>query len=359
MRTRAWLSALALLLFPACDGTTTPDGGTPLPDAPSGDAFTPDAGSDLGTDLGGDAGPPCVGPPGMYSDMHCAVIAADLRLYAPEFTLWADGASKDRYVYLPPGTKIDATDPDHWVFPMGTRFYKEFGLAGVRYETRVLTKTGPDPGVSSWTLRAYIWNATQDAVVEIPGGMMDILGTDHDVPSRAQCGQCHGPAMDAVLGFSAIQLAHGTGVTLAMLNSEGWLGVQNATMTALDPTTIDPAMAETPGDAVVRPALGYLHANCSHCHHGSGAPAGMQLDVLVGLTRPEDSSAYLTAVRIATTGWHATGITARVEPGMPDASAIPYRMSHRADSAQMPPLGTEHVDDVGLAAVRAWVMGIP
>ena len=40
--------------------------------------------------------------------------------------LWADYATKQRWILLPPGTKIDATDPNEWVFPVGTKVWKEF-----------------------------------------------------------------------------------------------------------------------------------------------------------------------------------------------------------------------------------------
>ena len=46
------------------------------------------------------------------------------RSFAPQYPLWSDGMSKQRAIYLPPGTTIDAADPNDWNFPVGTKFWK-------------------------------------------------------------------------------------------------------------------------------------------------------------------------------------------------------------------------------------------
>jgi hypothetical protein len=75
------------------------------------------------------ANEPCDGPPGLYVDASCRELAPALLAYAPRFELWADGADKERYVFVPSGYRIDTTRPDDWVFPIATTFYKTF-LAG-------------------------------------------------------------------------------------------------------------------------------------------------------------------------------------------------------------------------------------
>ena len=54
--------------------------------------------------------------------------------YTPLFPLWSDAAEKQRFLLLPPGTAVDTSDPENWVFPVGTLFVKHFGyeLAGRR-----------------------------------------------------------------------------------------------------------------------------------------------------------------------------------------------------------------------------------
>ena len=46
--------------------------------------------------------------------------------FTPAFELWSDGATKRRWIYLPPGSRIDTRDPDAWRFPTGTKLWKEF-----------------------------------------------------------------------------------------------------------------------------------------------------------------------------------------------------------------------------------------
>src|SRR4029079_11089563 len=67
---------------------------------------------------------------GLYADAALQQPAADLRAFAPEYELWSDGAKKQRWLRLPPGTPIDTSDMDSWVFPVGTQLWKEFSSNG-------------------------------------------------------------------------------------------------------------------------------------------------------------------------------------------------------------------------------------
>src|SRR4029079_15727783 len=147
-------------------------------------------------------------------------------------------------------------------------------------ETRILEKVSSAPGAASWTMRSYQWSADHNSVSLVPpAGASDVLGTDHDIPSQAQCQTCHATmaGADIALGFEAIQLNHdAAGVTLAspiegvmLWNSSG-------------ATNVSTANATIPGSANVQNALGYLHANCGHCHGGSTPFAGMSLWSRVG-----------------------------------------------------------------------------
>ena len=68
---------------------------------------------------------------GLYSDWATKTVASGVRQYDPGLHLWSDGASKTRWIYLPPGTKIDTTDMNEWTFPPGTKIWKEFVVGGV------------------------------------------------------------------------------------------------------------------------------------------------------------------------------------------------------------------------------------
>src|SRR5687767_11906636 len=119
---------LALFAVTACgDNGLTPDAGVEPPDAP------PDAPS-FDTLAG----------TGLCLDAGCMQISPNVREYEPRFGLWADGATKRRWLYLPPGTTIDTSDMSYWVFPIGTKVWKEFARDGTRVETRYIEKLRPE-----------------------------------------------------------------------------------------------------------------------------------------------------------------------------------------------------------------------
>lgn len=301
------------------------------------DATSPDASPDAF-----DAGP--VGQcdtlvPGLYA-ADCVTPAAGVRPYTPVYELWADASDKERFIALPPGTSIDATNPDGWVFPVGTRLYKTFSLGGVRLETRVMEKFAAAPGHPSWNFRVYVWSEDQLSVSETAGELVnDVLGTEHDVPSQMQCVMCHSATADAVNGLTTVQMS---AESIAAFVAEGMLSPE-------------PVYAGVPGDASVQAALGYLHANCSHCHReGAAEDSGLYLDLSVMDASVEDTSVFQTAVGVMGT-WIDAGATRRIVAGDADASTLIRRISSRDPVAQMPPISTEQVDSSGVGIVRAWI----
>jgi hypothetical protein len=323
----------------------------------------------------GPTAPPTLSATGFFTSIAPDggfVLADGVRPYEPRYKLWSDGADKKRWVYLPPGTKIDNTDQDHWVLPVGAKFWKEFALNGKRIETRLIEHVGPGP--DDYLYATYWWKTDEagaspaDAVlVPAESKVIDANGTPHDIPFANDCHRCHDPLKEHVLGFSAFQLtpfpagsdASLAGVTLKTLNDEGSLMVAT------------PTGFEMPGPtAVVRDALGYLHANCGNCHNdapGIGIPAPkLILKVLVGQKTAQETGAYTTAVNVvATKPEQAPDYTYRIYGGDPSKSSTSFRMALRSmidgvpATGQMPPLATEDPDTTGIATVNAWIMTLP
>ncbi len=296
-----------------------------------------------------DTGPPCDGPPGLYVDGSCTVLAEGVRFYDPRYWLWSDGTDKERYIKLPEGETINSDDPDGWVFPTGTTIWKTFSQGGVRLETRIMTKSRDGVGIASWDMQTFAWNEDQDDVVELTGGQDDVLGTDHDIPSQENCARCHfGGSPDNVLGFGAIQLNHvSDGITLRDLNMEELLS-----------TPIDPMDAVVPGeDLDTRNALGYLHSNCGPCHGGITAPLGMKFWIQVGVPLAEQD-AITTNVGVES-GFVREGLENRITPGDPNSSTVLFRMNNRTEGEQMPPLATEQIDSEAVALIRRWIEALP
>ncbi len=143
---------------------------------------------------------------GLYSAP--GVVDARHLAYAPQYPLWTDGAAKARWLHLPAGAAIDGRDEDGWVFPVGTKAWKEFAFQGRKVETRLLWKTGP----KTWAFASYAWNADQSDAVLVPeAGLPDAAevapGVRHSIPSRSDCRSCHGQEQVEVLGFTALQLS--------------------------------------------------------------------------------------------------------------------------------------------------------
>jgi hypothetical protein len=280
---------------------------------------------------------------GLYEDIAHDVLAPGVMPFTPRFTLWSDGAEKRRWVLLPEGESLDTSEADFWRFPAGTRFWKEFVRDGVRVETRLLAKVGEAD--EDWVAVAYQWDG--DDAVQVPEGVRDASGTEHDIPAASDCFGCHGGHPSRALGFSALQLSEdGGGLDLAELAESGRLS---------EPVTVPPL----PGETAVRDALGYLHANCGHCHNQDRPETDgprcydpdNELDFLLRLDQlgsPEQTPTYRTAAGDV------------IEPGDPERSALVRRISIRrgGDDPSMPPLGTEVVDVDGVRIIESWIQGL-
>lgn len=109
--------------------------------------------------------------------------------------------------------------------------------------------------------------------------------------------------------------------------------------------------------ATERTALGYLHGNCGHCHndHGSLKNIGLSLRHVSGAVVPRALESTIDQpVRKLAPGQSPDAIL-RVEPRHPERSGLVERIGSRYPALQMPPLGTELVDEEAVALIRRWV----
>lgn len=307
---------------------------------------------------------------GLYADFATGALAADVWPFEPQYPLWSDGATKRRWIRLPGGAAVDASDPNDWRFPVGTRIWKEFSFERP-IETRYLEKL-PD---GSWLRVSYLWNeAGTEARLAPAGGLRGVTeslpGVPYDVPSRSDCGTCHA-AGDGVLGFTALQLSadrdplapHAGGPApegqdLAAFVARGLVRGLPAEHLSVPPR-ID---ARTPRERAV---LGYLGTHCGTCHRDDGLLKGLGL-VLDSRLRSDSGSEEAGCGRVLATvvdcasRFRPAGAPdtcrIRVRPGAPHESSLYHRMSTRQPTAQMPPLGTRVVDREALALIEAWIL---
>jgi hypothetical protein len=355
----------------------------------------PHAGADAASDASFSGGPTCatsddgapsvVADTGLYSDFSNKTIAtaAGVHAFDPGLHLWSDGLAKSRYIYLPPGTQIvtsggDQTSGgtmDEWVFPVGTRVWKEFTMQGTRIETRFFEKCAD----GSWIRTTYRWSADgQTTATElttgelIPNTVPTANGAMYEVPRRDQCYDCHGGRVDNLLGFEAVALSW---------TGDSWSSPATFDDSqAMDRISTLGLLTQNPTSPIVIPgrnqderdSFAWLHINCGVCCHNSGTNARARdtgLYMRLGVTSMamySATSTWTTAVNVASkfqpsyddggipSGWN------RITLGNPDTSVIPYRDGTRDNGTtivgqQMPPIISHAVDGPDTTIVRGWI----
>jgi hypothetical protein len=286
------------------------------------------------------------------------------RPFVPQYPLWSDGAGKSRWVFLPPGQRIDATDEHQWVLPVGTRFWKEFRVAGRRIETRMIWKASAD----RWVFASYAWNRDgTEATLAPERGMAALLPGSPDrpyrIPAVTDCRACHGGRQPRPLGFNALQLSSDRDPGAIHGETPGREMVTLDTLLAENAFGPAPAIDRRPRIRAATPdartALGYLMTNCGSCHDGSGDIATPGL-VIRAADLVRDGDAVARSLVDTGTTWQRPGVqpgtsTVLVSSDNPTQSAILLRMRSRRPSSQMPPIGTSMRDDAALTVVERWV----
>ena len=281
------------------------------------------------------------------------MIQPDVVGFEPRWHLWSDGEAKRRWIKLPAGAVIDTSNMDYWQFPVGTKLWKEFTRAGTRVETRYLVRTGPRSG--DWLLMGYEWNAAQTHAVARPEGRENVNGTHHDIPSQTTCRGCHANNTTPVLGFSAFQLDYHA--RAGMLDLDGVIAAGQ--LSQPPPGAASPHLP-LPGNATDQAALGYVHANCGHCHNSDSQLTShpmLRIEAAHVAAMPSTRLYQSTVGVAARTAFEGATIVAK--PGDPDHSVIIRRTTTSDVPHRMPALGIETVDPAGQAVLRAWITALP
>jgi hypothetical protein len=297
---------------------------------------------------------------GLYADFAAKTVAADVHPFSPQYPLWSDGATKRRWIRLPKGSRIDATNPDAWVFPVGTRFWKEFA-----FERRVETRLIERQASGEWLFATYRWNEDgSDAVLVPEKGTRRVAesrpGVAYDLPGVVECRACHVSGLATILGFSALQLSRDRdpnalhaiapdpgSLDLDELLHRGWIKGLPKLLTATPPRV-------RASNTTERAALGYLHANCSNCHNSQSLIADLGLSFVV---HADGTPEALASAVGQPSHYHPTGTTIDrlIVPGDPDASLVITRISNRGNVRQMPPIDSHLADADAIALLGRWI----
>jgi hypothetical protein len=308
---------------------------------------------------------------GLFVPGSTSEILPELLPFSPQYPLWSDGATKRRWLHLPPGTFIDAAKPDAWQFPPGTRLWKEFSLER-RIETRLIERLAD----GSWRYATYVWDeddrdaqlAPADGIRALPRA--DAPGGRYTIPSDGDCRACHEAAAVPVLGFSALQLSadrdpaapHAEPVGANQLQAIVELG----RLRNLPAELVEQPPQIAAASPVERAALGYLHGNCGHCHSAPGssdAAVPVPVQLAQSVADPIASAqSVLRSLLDARSRFRLAGADERtrvVAPGSAAQSVLPTRMRSRDPRVQMPPLGTAVSDHEALALIERWIDDLP
>jgi hypothetical protein len=296
---------------------------------------------------------------GLYLDVERKDVAPAVHPFEPAVPLWSDGSGKARWIYLPPGTEIDASSPNEWEFPVGTKMFKEFRVSGRRIETRIFQKTAK----GRWSKATYEWNDDETAALRSDGrDRLDVInrGQPYRVPSGSECNQCHEGRRERILGFEMISLAQNgaRGMTLQRLIDEELI----APMPRNDELEIG-----DDGTGLGAQALGWLHINCGvSCHNDNQNSEAYATGLRLKLDQAQldgrssaDFESLTTTVNVPATNDRWMG-RPRIVPGSPEQSLLYQLVSRRVSgkNEHMPPIASRIVPQDAVAMLAEWIRAL-
>ncbi|HWI18021.1 MAG TPA: hypothetical protein VNT81_09755 [Vicinamibacterales bacterium] len=326
-----------------------------------------------GQDTEAPVAPRLLSQTGLYADAVTLKIDKRNRVFSPQYPLWSDGATKQRWVRLPEGSKINIADLANWELPVGTKFWKEFAFNGRKVETRFLWRTRKD----RWVFASYAWNEAQtDAVLASEAGAANIVeiadGKRHSIPSITECRACHDSNRTETLGFNALQLSddrdpnalHAEPLTEEMVTVKTLINENVVTPRRTELISAPPRIDAT--SPMTRTALGYMSTNCGSCHNSKGSIASLGLDLrnttgTVGLEAGAECRAIATTVG-KRGHWvvpDAAEQSRIINPGHPESSSLVRRIKSRRPLSQMPPIGTVVADRDAVELMTTWIANSP
>jgi parallel beta-helix repeat protein len=285
--------------------------------------------------------------------------------------LFSDYASKDRVLFLPPGTSADYHPTQAFALPLGSVIAKTFYFpADLRLpnspkkivETRLLIHRE-----KGWVGLAYQWDEEQREARLIRGGAaVDVRWLDtqgqprsntYRIPNMAQCVGCH--LNGAPIGVKAGYLNKLGDGELAGHNQLEYLISKGRLTGAPDDFNSIPRYAiwndATSGTIEAR-ALTYLDINCAHCHNPAGKANTSALFLQLGQTPGINSG--LCKPPIAA-GRGTGGTLFDIVPGQPEKSLLVERMNSTRAAVKMPEVSKTMVHTEGVSLVSDWIRTLP
>lgn len=303
----------------------------------------------------------------LYSNIKTHTINSNVMFYSPQYPLWTDGAAKKRFAYIPEGKKINTQNMDRWIYPNGTKVWKEFSFPtknGLkRIETRLIEKA--DDG--QWYYFVFLWNKDESEAVLAPAkGIKNYMPINdkvsHDIPGIGLCQTCHGFQNEPLMSFSALQLSPDRDP--AGLHQDPYQSNMTTLKDLADKNIITHYPIEWPkiksDNFKERRVIGYLHGNCSSCHRPDGMVGPLGMNLLYEVNKVHENQGFFnTALNVKTARYNIPGLemkdSYRIHKGHPEQSAILIRTNSRGDFNQMIPYGSKLIDEDFVKALKDYI----
>lgn len=306
---------------------------------------------------------------GAFADLETLTPNEGIVAYEPNVSFWSDGAVKRRWFTVPKlEDVIDFAPEEPWAFPAGTTWIKHFEVelepgnpaSRRRVETRFLVKTE----TASYGL-TYAWNEDETEAAVVPSeGAETTFTVQSDAgpvtrtwsfPSRNACRACHTRVAGHALSFHTAQLnrrhdyPEGSVNQLKALADAGYFQEPLSHEPENLPRLVPVGDTSFPLEDRAR---AYLEANCAQCHQKDGPALGFW-DARAHLSLEE--TGLVDGPLVNDFGEPSYRV---ISPREPERSMILTRLAHEEGFPKMPPLGSNLVDEAGLALLRQWVLSL-
>lgn len=284
--------------------------------------------------------------------------AAKLVPYTLNTPLFSDYSEKQRFIYLPEGSRLSLAHGGKIDFPVGTALIKSFGYPDTSgtlkiIETRLLLHRA-----EGWVALPYVWRADgSDADLRVGGTRLPVafkapsgksMQISYAVPNKNQCKQCH----------SALEKIEPIGPIWGNMHFPRTGDAEAVRRISSFPRgAIFREIAWDDSKAnLEKRAQSYLRVNCGHCHapKGSASNSGLILD-----GSNVDKVAYGIGKRPVAAGRASGDMDFIIEPGKPDRSILISRMKSTDPGIAMPEVGRATVHDEGVTLLEEWIATMP
>lgn len=340
-----------------------------------------------------DSIPKLISGTGMYKNMATKELGLNVVPFEVNAPLWTDGAFKERYIAIPPGTSVIYDDTaDTYAYPDRAMVIKNFSVdtipgnpaSRILYETR-FSGVRIVNGKERWYLWTYHWKTDQTDADLVPdageSATVNVYrnGTANPpflkkwrFPSKLQCAACHrvqGTGGRTVLAFFTAQLNKplSTAPTVNQLDRLFTLGVLKTKDGSKPDFSKSPKWAhwDDASASLELRARSYIAANCSGCHGTRGNATAAAGEVYLDYDF-HDMKPHMDFAAKKLVGVFPIDSAGLVVPGRPDRSVLLYRQKMRnqkdldftAERMAMPPLGSYEPDTNAITMMSQWITSL-